>query len=99
MDKSIKIILSILFFICLANMPYGYYQMVRFLGLVGFVILAYDAYQQGRQIEILIYSSLALLFQPFIKIALGRQIWNIVDVIVGLGLLLSLFLNNKEVQK
>lgn len=80
-------------------MPYGYYQMVRFLGLVGFVILAYDAYQQGRQIEILIYSSLALLFQPFIKIALGRQIWNIVDVIVGLGLLLSLFLNNKEVQK
>jgi len=99
MDKSIKIILSILFFICLADMPYGYYQMVRFLGLVGFVILAYDAYQQGRQIEILIYSSLALLFQPFIKIALGRQIWNIVDVIVGIGLLLSLFLNNKEVQK
>ena len=80
-------------------MPYGYYQMVRFLGLVGFVILAYDASQQGRQIEIIIYSSLALLFQPFIKIALGRQIWNIVDVIVGLGLLLSLFLNNKEVQK
>ena len=80
-------------------MPYGYYQMVRFLGLVGFVILAYDASQQGRQIEIIIYSSLALLFQPFIKIALGRQIWNIVDVIVGIGLLLSLFLNNKEVQK
>ena len=39
----------------------------------------------------IIYGSLALLFQPFFKIALGRVIWNIVDVIVGIGLLVSLF--------
>jgi len=30
---------------------------------------------------------LALLFQPFFKISLGRTLWNIVDVIVGIGLL------------
>jgi len=33
------------------------------------------------------YFSLAVLFQPLIKIALGRTIWNIVDVIVA-GLLI-----------
>ena len=33
--------------------------------------------------------ALALLFQPFIKIALGRSIWNIVDIVVAVGLLLS----------
>jgi hypothetical protein len=76
-------------------MPYGYYQFVRFAGLVGLVILAYQANQQGRQIETIIYSALALLFQPFFKIALGRQIWNIVDVVVGLGLLASLLKKNK----
>jgi hypothetical protein len=76
-------------------MPYGYYQFVRFAGLVGFTMLAYKAHEQGRQTEMIVYAGLALLFQPFFKIALGRQIWNIVDVVVGLGLLSSLFIKNK----
>ena len=96
MDRVIKIILAILFFVCLLDMPYGYYQFVRFSGLVGFVILAYQATQQGRQTEAIIYSALGLLFQPFFKIALGRQIWNIVDVIVGLGLILSIWIKPKR---
>mgnify|MGYP005849649081 FL=1 len=95
MDKVIKIFLAILFFICLVDMPYGYYQFVRFAGLIGFSILAYKAHEQGRQTEMIVYAGLALLFQPFFKIALGRQIWNIVDVVVGLGLLASLFIKNK----
>ena len=95
MDRAIKIILAILFFVCLLDMPYGYYQFVRFAGLVGFVILAYQANLQGRQTETIIYSALALFFQPFFKIALGRQIWNIVDVVIGLGLLISLFTKSK----
>jgi len=95
MDRVIKIFLSILFFICLADMPYGYYQFVRFAGLFGFTILAYKAHEQGRQTEMMVYAGLALLFQPFFKIVLGRQIWNIVDVVVGLGLISSLFIKNK----
>ena len=95
MEKVIKIFLAILFFICVADMPYGYFQFVRFAGLVGFAILAYKEHEQGRQTEMIIYAALALLFQPFIKIALGRQIWNIVDIIVGIGLLASLFVKKK----
>jgi hypothetical protein len=37
----IKIVLALLFFLCLADMPYGFYQLVRFSGLIGFSILAY----------------------------------------------------------
>lgn len=92
MDKAIKIILAILFFLCLADMPYGYYQFVRFAGLIGFAILAYQANQQGRQSEMIIYGGLALLFQPFFKIALGREMWNIVDVVIGIGLIISIFM-------
>mgnify|MGYP001162875282 CR=1 FL=1 len=91
MEKAIKIVLAILLFLCLADMPYGFYQFVRFAGLIGFAILAYQANQQGRQTEMIIYGGLALLFQPFFKIALGRELWNIVDLIVGIGLLLSVF--------
>lgn len=44
----------------------------------------------------IIYGGLALLFQPFFKIALGRQMWNIVDVIVGIGLIISIFMKPKK---
>ena len=96
MNNIIKIVLAILFFLCLVDMPYGFYQFVRFAGLIGFAILAYQANQQGRQTEMIIYGGLTLLFQPFFKIALGRQMWNIVDVVVGIGLLISIFMKPKE---
>jgi hypothetical protein len=95
MTIIIKILLAILMFGCLLDMPYGYYELVRFISMVGFGILAYQSQQQNQMIEIIIYGSLALLFQPFFKIALGRELWNIVDVIVGAGLLVTIFLDSK----
>lgn len=85
----IKVTLSILLFVCLLDMPYGYYQLVRFLSLVAFVILGYSAIEEKRNIEAIIYFGLAVLFQPLFKIALGRTIWNIVDTVVGVGLILT----------
>jgi len=79
-------------------MPYGFYQFVRFAALLGLAVLAYQANQQGRQREMIIYGGLALLFQPFFKIALGRQMWNIVDLVVGIGLLISIFMKPKDSQ-
>ncbi|MBK6730610.1 MAG: hypothetical protein IPG60_06445 [Bacteroidetes bacterium] len=96
MDKAVKIILSILFFICLAELPYGFYQFVRSAALVGFTILAYQASEKENKTEMIIYICLAILFQPLIKISLGREIWNIIDVIVGLGLLVSIFIKPKS---
>ncbi|MBK8850500.1 MAG: hypothetical protein IPN73_10120 [Saprospiraceae bacterium] len=96
MNIVIKISLAVLFLLCLLDMPYGYFQFVRFAGLIGFGILAYQTHQQGRHIEMIIYGGLAFLFQPFFKIALGRQMWNIVDVVVGIGLLMSIFIKRKE---
>lgn len=92
----IKIVLAILFFLCLLKMPYGFYELVRFSALVGFAILAYQAYQQKNTTAAVIYAALALMFQPSVKIALGRDLWNVIDVTVGIGLLLSLFVSPKR---
>jgi len=94
---AIKIMLSILFLLCLLNMPYGYYQAVRFVGMFGFALLAYYSSEENKKVEVIIYIALALLFQPFIKVALGRTIWNVVDVVVAVGLIASLFVKRKEV--
>ena len=90
MDKIIKIVLAILFFLCLIDMPYGFYQFVRFVALIGFGILAFKANENDNQTEMIIYGVLALLFQPLFKIALGRELWNIIDVIVGVGLIITI---------
>jgi len=96
MDKIIKIVLAILFFLCLLKMPYGYFQFVRFAGLIGFAILAYQANEKQNKTEMIIYICLAILFQPFIKIAFGREVWNIIDVVIGIGLIVSIFLKPKS---
>ena len=97
-SQLIKIVLALLLLLCLLNMPYGFYELVRFVALVGFGVLAYRTYEEENITELIIYIALALLFQPFLKIALGRMLWNIVDVIVAVGLILSLFTTSHKTQ-
>ena len=101
MKKSniIKIVLAVLFFLCLLDMPYGFYQFVRFGALIGFGILAFQANEKGNQTEMIVYGMLALLFQPIFKIAFGRELWNIIDVVVGIGLLVTIFTSKKSIKK
>lgn len=96
-QSIIKVILSVIFLLCLLHMPYGYYELVRFVGLIGFALLAYYSYQQDQKTEIIIYIALALLFQPFIKVALGRTIWNVVDVVISIGFIVSLLIKRKKI--
>ena len=90
MKIALKLMLASLLLLCLFDMPYGYYQLVRFVSMAGFAFLAFEANQTNAKNQMLLYIFLALLFQPFIKITLGRELWNIMDVIVALFLLLTL---------
>jgi hypothetical protein len=63
--------------------PNGYYQLVRVVATAAFAFLAY---QERENSLFLVFIGLALLFQPFEKIALGRTVWNIVDIAVALFL-------------
>mgnify|MGYP007130787455 CR=1 FL=1 len=94
----IKISLAVLFLLCLFDMPYGYFQFVRLAGLIWFSILTYQENQQCKQTKIIIYGGLALLFQPIFKIALVRQILNIVVVVVAVGLLFTISIKQKNKQ-
>ena len=74
-------------------MPYGYYQLIRFVSTMVFIYFAVTLnhkHEKGFDI-IYLYITLAILFQPFFKIALGRGIWNFLDVAVGIFLIISAF--------
>lgn len=91
MQKVIYFILAALMLLCLAPMPYGYYQLVRFVAMVAFGIMAYRYYENNKTTAATVFAVLALLFQPFIKVVLGRTIWNVIDVMVAV-LLIGLFI-------
>jgi hypothetical protein len=91
----IKIILAILFLGCLFHFPYSYFQLVRFLGMVGFAVLAFEQYKKN-QVYFVLWLSSAILINPIFKIALGRTIWNIVDVIWAILLIASIFMHEKD---
>lgn len=95
MQTILKFLLSLLLLLCLADMPYGYYQFVRFIACIAFGYFAFG--EQEKQTKwALFYIAMAILFQPFIKISLGRVLWNVVDVIVAIVLIGSIFVRPKE---
>lgn len=90
----IKIVLSILFIGCLRDWPYGYYQLVRFTGMIGFIWLC--VLDKEKPINKYIWLASAILINPIFKIALGREIWNAVDVAWVIIFVLTEIIDFKE---
>jgi hypothetical protein len=92
----LKSLLAILLLLCLLQMPYGYYQLVRFLGMVIFGWLAFIDSKRNDKTLFIIWISSAILINPLVKIALGRTIWNIVDVIWAILLIATIWTDKKN---
>ena len=82
--------------LCLFDMPYGYYSFVRFAATAAFCYLAYKSYNFGNKDRMILFIILAILFQPFFRIPLGRVIWSIIDVAVAAFLIYLLYKHVKE---
>ena len=91
MMRKFYLPLAAMMLLCLAPMPYGYFQLVRFLSTIAFGMMAYRYYMEKKEWLTYTCGILALLFQPFYKIAMGRTVWNVVDVIVAIGLIILFF--------
>lgn len=88
--KHLKLILAIALLLCLAPMPYGFYMLVRFFATVMFGLMAYRYHQEKKENLMITFGALAVLFQPLIKIPLGRTVWNVVDVVIAVVLIIQL---------
>lgn len=93
----IELILAFLLLLCLLGMPYGYYEMVRFFATSVFAWKAYEFSKQNNDKMSFCFIILAILFQPFVKLAIGKDFWNIIDVVVSIYLVINYikFMNNK----
>lgn len=47
MKPILKLIIAIMLILCLADMPYGFYELVRFAAAGTFVYLSYDYFNKS----------------------------------------------------
>lgn len=88
MKPLLKLVVAVLLLLCLADMPYSFYELVRFAAALAFVFISYDYFKSKKDVLGFVFAGLALLFQPFFKVSLGRTLWNFVDVIVAAVLII-----------
>jgi hypothetical protein len=77
-------------------MPYGYYQLVRYLGMIAFVWLAYLAKDAADKKLYYFWFTSAILINPIFKISLGRPIWNFFDVFWAIILTITIIIDIKH---
>ena len=87
------------FLLCLHYILHPIQLMTVFMDwsrtMVAFGVMSYQYIQKKQTVWAITFGALALLFQPFIKVALGRTMWNIVDVIVAV-LLIVLWVKERK---
>ena len=83
--------------LALLPLPYGYYILLR-VGMCGVLAyLAYTASQSNEQGLTWILGIIAVIYNPFAPLHLGREVWTVINF-VTIGLLLyvrSLVANNQ----
>jgi FtsH-binding integral membrane protein len=80
-------------------MSYGFYQLVRILGMAGFAWLAYKDSSKADKTLMIVWIVSVLLINPFLKVPLGRHIWNVVDVVWAIILLITIWWDVKVKKK
>lgn len=93
--KIIKIGLAILLLLCLFEMPYWYYQLLRIFGTIGFAYLSWKEYEERLKLTPILFAISAILLNPIIKISFDRNTWQFVDIILATILFITLLFEKK----
>jgi len=88
-ENWFNLLAAILLFWALADNPYGYYQLLRWVVTIIAIHNAYKAYNLERIGWTWVFGIIALLFNPILPFYLERDTWQIIDVIAGIVFMIS----------
>lgn len=78
------LITAAMLFAALAEWPYGYYQVLRWVTCAAAVFVAFVAYDWQKLWATWLFGFIAFLFNPLIPIHLSRELWQPIDLICAL---------------
>jgi len=72
--------------------PYGFFTLLRFVVFASAAYVTWMAYEAQKEKWVWIFGLLAIVFNPFIPLYFGRDFWVIVDFVVAMFLVVSIFI-------
>lgn len=83
-----------------SGLPYGYFTLMRFVVCAVGIYLAYKAYEENKEsLWVWAFGFTAVLFNPIFPIYLKRAQWEVIDLVVAVFFVASIFLVNLSEQK
>lgn len=93
-----SLIVAMMLFGALAELPYGYYQLLRFVTCAVSVYVAFVAYNWQKMWATWIFGFVALLFNPLIPFHLSRELWKPIDTICAILFIVIAFVLKKPAE-
>lgn len=92
--KNIVAVIASLFLFAalIEGWPYGFFTLLRFVVFAATAYLAWLSYETKKEKWIWIYGFIAVIFNPFIPLYFGRDLWIIIDLLVAVFLIVSIFI-------
>jgi hypothetical protein len=92
--RAVWLVPALMCLIAITDLPYGYYQLVRFAVCGTCAFLAYSNFQSRRALNgwLILLVAIAVLFNPIVPIHLTKEIWRWVDGLVAVTLVVHLIL-------
>jgi hypothetical protein len=96
--KILIVVASVFLFVALFDgLPYGYFTFLRFVVCSVGIYIAYKAYKlKENALWTWVLGGISVLFNPIFPIQLERDIWVIIDLIVGVFFLTLIFVIREE---
>lgn len=69
--------------IALADWPYGFYQLLRLAITIYSAWIAWRSFETSRTKWAWAFLVLAVLYNPFLKIALDKSTWSVVNLLTA----------------
>ena len=90
---------AIMLFVSLASLPDQYYTALRIIVTAASVNSAIIAYRFRKNLLILPFFIITILFNPLKPLSLSRNVWMVLDVVCGVFFLVSIFLLKEPTNK
>lgn len=75
------LVAAVMLLLAMATLPYGYYQILRWVVCAASAYIAYTAYACGKVWATWVFGFVAILFNPILPIHLTKEIWRPINFI------------------
>lgn len=89
--NTASVISAIMLLLAIPSWAYGYYVLLRWMVTASAVFLVYIAYNLKNKFWFFLMAIIALLFNPLAPVHLDKQVWVVIDFIVAILFLISIF--------